>query len=86
MFNVQCSILSRLLLSGVFGYIGAAPRSVRVVSLGGGPGFELLAFREFFALYYPHVTLDLVSVDLEKSWGKYAELLVCKLFVFSAIL
>ena len=49
----------------------AAP--YRVVSLGGGPGFELLAVRAFVALHLPSVALELRSLDLEASWRPCAE-------------
>lgn len=42
-------------------------------SLGGGPGFELVAFREFFREHYPTFTLDLISLDVEDSWRASAE-------------
>jgi hypothetical protein len=46
---------------------------LRVASLGGGPGFELLAVRWFFERHYPRYDLDLVSLDLEESWRSAAE-------------
>jgi hypothetical protein len=45
---------------------------LRVASLGGGPGFELLATRWFFERHYPSYDLDLVSLDLEESWREPA--------------
>ena len=45
-------------------------QNLRVASLGGGPGFELLAFREFFKLKkIGPKRIDLISADLEKTWG-----------------
>jgi hypothetical protein len=41
---------------------------LRWASLGGGPGFELLAVRWFFEKHFPKYDLDLVSLDLENSW------------------
>lgn len=46
---------------------------LRWASLGGGPGFELLAVKWFFERHYPTYDLDLVSLDLEGSWRASAE-------------
>lgn len=47
---------------------------VRVLSVGGGPGYELLAFRRFFRSFIdPSVPLHLVSLDLQGSWRPYVE-------------
>jgi mRNA guanylyltransferase len=50
--------------------------NVRVCSMGGGPGFELLAFQEYFKekTIGPQ-TLDIISADLEITWGEYVRLL-----------
>jgi len=48
-------------------------RRVRVASIGGGPGFELLAFQRFFEFYYPNYQLELISLDVEESWRKHVE-------------
>jgi len=54
----------------------ADPMTMRVVSLGGGPGFELFAFRCFAEKHFsPHVQLKLISLDLEASWKESAETL-----------
>ena len=41
---------------------------LRWATLGGGPGFELLAVKWFFEAHFPRYELDLVSLDLENSW------------------
>ena len=46
---------------------------LRWASLGGGPGFELVAVRWFFEKHFPKYKLDLVSLDLETSWREAAE-------------
>ena len=46
---------------------------LRWASLGGGPGFELLAVKWFFEKHFPRYDLDLVSLDLEASWREAAE-------------
>jgi hypothetical protein len=53
--------------------------TVRVVSLGGGPGFELLAFKKFYKEIYGNKT-ELISMDLSKSWKSSAEIVVDKFY------
>ena len=70
--------LQRARQAGIFARLTEsrdAPGSIplRWASLGGGPGFELLAVRWFFERHYPAYDLDLVSLDLEKSWREAAE-------------
>lgn len=43
----------------------------RVASLGGGPGFELLALRVFFEHHFPSVRVQAVSLDLATEWRPY---------------
>lgn len=43
---------------------------IRVASVGGGPGYELFATREFFARYAESVPVQLCSLDLEQSWDE----------------
>ena len=50
-------------------------RPLRVASIGGGPGYELLAMQMFFERFAPGVQLELVSLDLCPSWRKYVETL-----------
>lgn len=59
------------------GFLRRAERggTIRCASLGGGPGFELVAFQEFFKAHYPTVELDLISLDLEESWRASSEAL-----------
>ena len=52
--------------------VASAPK-LRVASLGGGPGFELLAVRAFLERECPETALDLISLDLEESWRPCAE-------------
>ena len=51
------------------------PRTIRVCSMAGGPGFELYAIQRFFHKYYPYIEVEGSSLDLEESWRPYAELL-----------
>ena len=46
---------------------------IRIASIGGGPGYELLATRLFFDRFAPNVKLELVSLDLCPSWRQYVE-------------
>ena len=43
---------------------------IRVASVGGGPGYELFATREFFGRYAGSVPVQLCSLDLEQSWDE----------------
>ena len=54
-------------------YKNPQPKTIRVASLAGGPGFELYALREFFGKYYPHIKVECISLDLAGSWRPYAE-------------
>ncbi|EOD15713.1 hypothetical protein EMIHUDRAFT_451679 [Emiliania huxleyi CCMP1516] len=47
----------------------------RVASLGGGPGFELLAVREFCAARLPQAEPQLLSLDLQGAWRPCCEAL-----------
>lgn len=67
---------------GASGEGGTKRRLVRVASLGGGPGFELVAVREFFAQWYPMVELDLVCLDVEEAWRGAAEALGLRFFAW----
>nr|QBK85638.1 MAG: hypothetical protein LCMAC101_02330 [Marseillevirus LCMAC101] len=51
------------------------PRTIRVCTMAGGPGFELYAVQRFFHKYYPYIKVVGASLDLEESWRPYAELL-----------
>ena len=75
-FTETWACMERADARGVFASLASAAqqkREVRVASLGGGPGFELIAVREYFNEKYPGVTLDLVSLDVEESWRASAE-------------
>ena len=47
-----------------------------MASVGGGPGYELFAAREFFARYAGSVPVQLCSLDLEQSWDEYVDRLL----------
>ena len=74
-FTEMWSLLERAHLYGLFDNV-KPDQNLRVASLGGGPGFELLAFQEFFKLKkIGPKRIDLISADLEKTWGEYVRLL-----------
>ncbi|KAL7546120.1 hypothetical protein ACHAWF_009456 [Thalassiosira exigua] len=52
---------------------GEPGRKVRVAAVGGGPGYELLATKLFFARRAPEVELELICMDLCPAWRPYAE-------------
>ena len=52
---------------------GHGPGPIRIASIGGGPGYELLATRIFFDRFAPGTQLELVSLDLCPSWRQYVE-------------
>lgn len=56
----------------------------RVASLGGGPGFELLAVEEFVKWHLPKRSreMELYSLDIEPSWERYTRLLGLKFAVW----
>ena len=70
-FTETWACLERAMTAGVFE--GVVGRDDAPAPLGGGPGFELIAVREFFAVHFPDVTLDLISLDLEETWRGAAE-------------
>jgi len=75
-FTETWACMERAEAIGVFARLRQAlneKRVVRVASMGGGPGFELIAFRAFCSAYYPGLSLDLVSLDVEESWRSCAE-------------
>lgn len=72
-FTETFALLERAFNAGAFAAVGASAPDARcrVASLGGGPGFELVAVRAFFRIHFPHVVLELVSLDLASSWAPY---------------
>lgn len=74
-FTEMWSLLERAHIYGLFNSVNAN-QPLRVASLGGGPGFELLAFQEFFKLKkLGPKNINFISADLEKTWGEYVNLL-----------
>ena len=49
--------------------------TVTFLSVGGGPGFELIAARYFFEKYFPKIKTELISLDIQKSWEEYTKLM-----------
>jgi len=62
--------------TGTDGTVGPRRKRLVVASLGGGPGFELLALEKFMDMYYGTVQKPkFFSLDLEETWRPYVELL-----------
>jgi len=67
-FTETWAILERALFAGV---LDLTKTHLKIASIGGGPGFELLAFKLFFYHHSPHTKLKLASLDLCESWRPY---------------
>lgn len=75
-FTEIYSLLERCKSRGVFNHIlERGNSSLRIASVGGGPGYELLATKLFFQEHAPGVELDLISTDVCAAWKPYVELL-----------
>jgi hypothetical protein len=46
-------------------------KKINVISLAGGPGYEMLAIRDFFSFVSPKTKLHLTSIDLSENWKEY---------------
>ena len=73
-FTETWALLQRAKEQGLFEVLLKSGKNrARVASIGGGPGFELLAFQRFFAFYYPKFEMELISLDVEESWRPHVE-------------
>ncbi|KAL9178391.1 hypothetical protein ACHAXT_000038 [Thalassiosira profunda] len=70
--EVWC-LLERSADLGVFDEVIQNAAPVRVAAVGGGPGYELLATKLFFAQRAPDLELELISMDLCPAWRPYVE-------------
>lgn len=77
-FTEMWSLLERVHSRGLFDEDLRSRRSLRFVSIGGGPGFELLACKRFFESLDDGIEVSCLSLDLESSWKEYAEALGCE--------
>ena len=73
------SLLQRMYNSGILNPIidrltNCGKDPIRVISVGGGPGFELYAIRVFLQERY-HLRTVLISIDPVSSWQPYNEML-----------
>lgn len=52
-------------------------RRVRIISVGGGPGFELYAISQYIEERYPNLVpeMELISIDPVQSWEQYNDFL-----------
>mmetsp|Transcript_30403 Transcript_30403/g.35879 ORF Transcript_30403/g.35879 Transcript_30403/m.35879 type:complete len:287 (-) Transcript_30403:70-930(-) len=71
-FTETWSMLERCARLGLFEEYqqpSQKPTCARVVSIGGGPGYELVAFERFFRRYLDSsIPLELISLDLMPTW------------------
>ena len=42
-----------------------------ICSIGGGPGFECIAFEKFYKMKYPNLKLSFYILDIIEPWGNY---------------
>mmetsp|Transcript_929 Transcript_929/g.3515 ORF Transcript_929/g.3515 Transcript_929/m.3515 type:complete len:305 (+) Transcript_929:399-1313(+) len=78
-FTETYALLERANLRGLFDLHPTPPegRPLRVASLGGGPGYELLALKEFFLAErgLDPAQLELFNTDVQPTWRGYSEAL-----------
>ena len=74
-FTETWATLERTAAEGLFDIHKETSKPLRVASIGGGPGYELLAMKMFFERFAPNVSLELISLDLCPSWCGYVEAL-----------
>ena len=43
-------------------------KNINIISIGGGPGFELYAIQLFFEKFYPNIKVELTTLDLNDLW------------------
>ncbi|GAB5364277.1 hypothetical protein AAMO2058_000955900 [Amorphochlora amoebiformis] len=76
-FTETYTLLERAHNHGLFRDLDSIKNSggkIRVASLGGGPGFELLAFEHFCRLHHKGLQVEFFSLDLEASWEPYVKM------------
>ena len=73
-FTEIWALLERADVIGTFERIyEKGSNTVRIAAVGGGPGYELLAARLFFKEKCPHITLELICMDVCEAWRPCAE-------------
>ena len=85
-FTETYALLERAHRRGLFDAPLPEGRPLRVVSLGGEPGYELLAVRRFFTsvLGVEESGLELINTDIQPTWREYSEALGFGFRVFDA--
>jgi len=68
-FTATWSMLEGALAAGAIGL--PINNAQRVASIGGGPGFELIACNLFFRQHWPSASSHLTCLDLCPTWGRY---------------
>lgn len=46
-----------------------------ICSIGGGPGFECIAFEKFYKMKYPNLKLSFYILDIIEPWGNYVNII-----------
>lgn len=73
------SLLQRMNTQGtldpVINRLSSGKNVLRVISIGGGPGFELYAIHTFLQERYPLLDVELISIDPVQSWKPYNEMM-----------
>ena len=72
-FTETYNLLQRVYFRDFFLKYENISETVTFLSVGGGPGFELIAAQYFFEKYFPKIKLELISLDIQKSWEKYTQ-------------
>ena len=62
-YNLMCRALDK----NLFNFVNTK-KKVRIISLGGGPGFELYASRLFFENFFPDTEIEYVTLELSSRW------------------
>uniref|UniRef100_A0A7S4FA41 Methyltransferase domain-containing protein n=1 Tax=Chrysotila carterae TaxID=13221 RepID=A0A7S4FA41_CHRCT len=82
-FTETYALLERASRVGLFDSAAPDGRPLRVVALGGGPGYELLATRRFLeAKPCALAGLELINTDVQPTWRGYSEALGFQFHVF----
>mmetsp|Transcript_206 Transcript_206/g.439 ORF Transcript_206/g.439 Transcript_206/m.439 type:complete len:424 (-) Transcript_206:71-1342(-) len=74
-FTETYALLERADRLGAFAFASSLGRPVRIATLGGGPGYELLAMRCFLRDTKSLPDVDIYNTDVQPTWREYSEAL-----------
>ena len=77
-FTETWTMLERAERAGVFRELAdsdSTRTALHIASIGGGPAYELLAFKQFFQKSHPAHSLAFCNLDVQEAWRPYSELL-----------